>query len=520
MAKGKNPVGKILYAVVLMALLYLDFLVYQSGQPVFAVILLAVTGLVAYVYANQKAYSYRYLFPSLMGFGIFVIVPLIYTIYIAFTNYSGTNLLSLQDVEQHFMRQNAVDVNESYPFKLYDKNGEYTICIQTTVETEAAATTQTTSKVFYYVSDSFKIPVTESTTLKVNESPESPAGDALKIPAIIKVRDSIKKLVLTVPGKDVEFQMNDFKTFAPTVKIWDYNKKEGTFKNRETGMVVKPNGDTGFFVDTNGQNVGPGFRVNIGLKNFTQIFTDESVRGPFITVFIWTIMFALISVIITFALGFLLAVLLEWKPLRFRNFWRSMVILPYAVPAFISILIFRGLFNPQFGDINTMLNALFGIRPEWTTDPMLARSMVLIVNLWLGYPYMMILCTGILQSVPGDIYEASAIDGGTPFSDLFKMTMPLILPPLKPLLIASFAFNFNNFLLIQLLTGGAPQIVGASTAVGYTDVLVTYTFNLAFRNAGANYGFASAIATIIFVIVSILSYVNLKAAMRGDQEKK
>ncbi len=133
---------------------------------------------------------------------------------------------------------------------------------------------------------------------------------------------------------------------------------------------------------------------------------------------------------------------------------------------------------------------------------------------------MMILCTGILQSVPGDIYEASAIDGGTPFSDLFKMTMPLILPPLKPLLIASFAFNFNNFLLIQLLTGGAPQIVGASTAVGYTDVLVTYTFNLAFRNAGANYGFASAIATIIFVIVSILSYVNLKAAMRGDQEKK
>jgi len=508
MAKGKISVGKILYVIMLMAFLYLDFLIYQSGQPVFAVLVLIVTGLVAFVYAHKKAYSYRYLFPSLMGFGLFVILPLIYTIYIAFTNYSGVNLLSQHDVEQHFMRQKAVDVNESFPFKIYDQNGAYQISVQTG------------SNATYYVSDSFKVPLNEVTTLNLNESSTELTGDALKIPQIIKIRASIKKLVLTLPGKDIELQMNDFRTFAPTVNIWAFDKTDRSFKNKQTGVIVKPNTKTGFFENDDGQAVGPGFRVNIGFKNFTQIFTDESIRGPFITVFIWTILFALISVVTTFALGFLLAVLLEWKPLRFRNFWRSMIILPYAVPAFISILIFRGLFNPQFGDINTMLNALFGIRPDWTTDPNLARAMVLIVNLWLGYPYMMILCTGILQSVPGDIYEASAIDGGTPFSDLFKMTMPLILPPLKPLLVASFAFNFNNFLLIQLLTGGAPQIVDASTAVGYTDVLVTYTFNLAFRNAGANFGFASAIATIIFIIVSILSYINLKAAMRGDVEKK
>jgi len=273
-------------------------------------------------------------------------------------------------------------------------------------------------------------------------------------------------------------------------------------------------------VDERGHPIGPGFQVNIGLNNFTRIVADESVRGPFITVFVWTILFALFSVMLTFLLGFLLAILLEWEAIRGRKIWRSLLILPYAVPAFISILIFRGLFNPQFGDINAFLHMLFGIRPDWTTDPLLARVMVLLVNLWLGYPYMMILCTGILQSVPKDIYEASAIDGGTAFSDVWRMTLPLILPPLKPLLIASFAFNFNNFLLIQLLTGGAPQMVGASTNVGYTDILVTYTFNLAFHNAGANYGFASAIATIIFIIVSVLSYVNLKAATRGDAAAK
>jgi maltose/maltodextrin transport system permease protein len=510
-------ISGVIYAVFLLAFLYVDFLIYQSGHPALGAGVLAVIALWAFVYSSKKVYSYRYLFPSLLGFGVFVILPLIYTIYIAFTNYSGVNLLTLHEVQRHFLRQKAVDVNEHYPFQVFAEENGYRIALQTTLPDETTGT-QAVTRTVYFETPVFEVPVEQEKALELSEISAMPDAEALKLPQVIQIRESLKNLVCSVPGSDVELKMNDFRSFAPTVRIWKFNPENGSFVNRQTEQVIKPDFKAGFYRNEQGDNVGPGFRVYVGAENFTRIFRDESVRGPFMTVFIWTILFALLSVITTFIVGFLLAVLLEWKALRFQKFWRSMVILPYAVPAFISILIFRGLFNPQFGDINNMLAALFGIRPEWTSDPYLARTMVLIVNLWLGYPYMMILCTGILQSVPGDIYEASAIDGGSPFSDLFKMTMPLILPPLKPLLIASFAFNFNNFLLIQLLTGGAPQIVGASTAVGYTDILVTYTFNLAFRNAGSNFGFASAIATIIFIIVSILSYVNLKAAMRTEQK--
>ncbi|MDD2235711.1 MAG: maltose ABC transporter permease MalF [Kiritimatiellae bacterium] len=507
-------IPKVLYAAIMLVFLYLDYLIYRSGHPVLGVLILAVIGLAAFVYANGKTYAWRYLFPSLLGFGMFVIIPLIYTIYVAFTNYSGNNLLTFEETKAYFQREKTVDANKSYPLKVYAGNSadEYILSVEI-----AAGQSQET---VYLISDPLRVPQDNPVELSVVQEKSPPSGTPLLVPQVIKIRTSLKNITLIDPVTSSGLRMNSFTTFAPTLNTWSYDPKDESFKNVENGQIVRPDFATGFYMDDQKQPIGPGFRVQIGWGNFTQIFTNESVRGPFITVFIWTILFALFSVLLTFILGFLLAVLLEWEAIRGQKIWRSLIILPYAVPAFISILIFRGLFNPQFGDINAFLNMLFGIRPDWTTDPLLARVMVLLVNLWLGYPYMMILCTGILQSVPKDIYEASAIDGGTPLSDVYRMTLPLILPPLKPLLIASFAFNFNNFLLIQLLTGGAPQMVGASTSVGYTDILVTYTFNLAFRNAGANYGFASAIATIIFVIVSILSYVNLKAATRNDAKNK
>ena len=519
----RNPyMQKFLYAVVMLLFLYLDYLIYRSGHPVLGVVILAVIGLAAFVYAHTKAYAWRYLFPSLVGFGIFVIVPLVYTIYVAFTNYSGNHLLTFAETKAYFQRERTVDANKSYPMKVYSAGAadEYLLSVElpangTVPEKDSAATGSA-----YLVSAPFRAPVEQAADLTVTTRSTPPDGAPLPVAQVIKIRSSLKNITLVDPITSAGLRVNSFTSFAPTINTWTYNPNDESFTSAETKQVVKPDFNTGYFVDAQGQPAGPGFRVHIGWNNFTQIFTNESVRGPFTTVFIWTILFSLFSVLLTFVLGFLLAVLLEWEGIRGRKIWRSLIILPYAVPAFISILIFRGLFNPQFGDINAFLNMLFGIRPDWTTDPLLARVMILLVNLWLGYPYMMILCTGILQSVPKDIYEASAIDGGTPISDVYRMTLPLILPPLKPLLIASFAFNFNNFLLIQLLTGGAPQMVGASTSVGYTDILVTYTFNLAFRNAGANYGFASAIATIIFVIVSILSYINLKAATRKDNAGK
>jgi maltose/maltodextrin transport system permease protein len=213
----------------------------------------------------------------------------------------------------------------------------------------------------------------------------------------------------------------------------------------------------------------------------------------------------------TLAIGMVLACLVQWELLKGRAFYRVMLILPYAIPAFISILVFKGLFNQNFGEINMFLKAAFGIQPDWFTSPFLAKVMILIVNTWLGYPYMMILCMGLLKAIPEDLYEASAMDGAGPVQNFFKITGPLLMKPLTPLLVASFAFNFNNFVLIQLLTNGAPDIIGASTPAGTTDLLVSYTYRIAFEGGGGrDYGLAGAIATAIFLIVGILALINLK----------
>jgi maltose/maltodextrin transport system permease protein len=134
------------------------------------------------------------------------------------------------------------------------------------------------------------------------------------------------------------------------------------------------------------------------------------------------------------------------------------------------------------------------------------------VNTWLGYPYIMILCSGLLKAIPSDLYEASAIAGATPLTNFFRITAPLIIKPLTPLLISVFAFNFNNFVLIALLTEGRPDFLNTKLPAGTTDILVSYTYRIAFKDSGQNFGLAAAISTVIFFIVAALSLANLKIA--------
>ncbi len=217
-------------------------------------------------------------------------------------------------------------------------------------------------------------------------------------------------------------------------------------------------------------------------------------------------------------IGLVLASVVQWEALKGRAVYRVLLILPYAVPAFISILIFRGLFNQSFGEINMVLNGLFGLSPAWFSDPLLAKTMVLIVNTWLGFPYMMILCMGLLKAIPDDLYEASAIDGANFIHNFNKITLPMMIKPLTPLLIACFAFNFNNFVMIQLLTQGGPNRIGTSEPAGYTDLLVSYTYRIAFEGTGGqDFGLASAIATLIFLLVGALALLNLRFTKLSQQ---
>jgi arabinogalactan oligomer/maltooligosaccharide transport system permease protein len=163
--------------------------------------------------------------------------------------------------------------------------------------------------------------------------------------------------------------------------------------------------------------------------------------------------------------------------------------------------------NQEFGVINRML----GGDIAWLNDPWLAKLSIILVNTWLGVPYIFLVVTGALQAMPEELLEAAKVDGARPLSAFRLVTFPLLLVALAPLLIASFAFNFNNFNTIYLLTGGGPPIEGAQTPAGHSDILVTYVYRLAFEGGrGADYAFGAAISILIFFMVAAISYISFR----------
>ena len=228
----------------------------------------------------------------------------------------------------------------------------------------------------------------------------------------------------------------------------------------------------------------------------------------------WNFGFAIITVLITFAAGLLVAVTLNSPRLRGLRFYRVLIVLPYAMPSFAMLLVWRDMFNADFG----LINSITGLNINWYGDVWTARFAILLIQFWLGYPYMFLVCLGALQSIPQDMTEAAAVDGARPYQAFRAVVFPLLLIAVAPLLIASFAFNFNNFNVIQLTTGGAP-FPPDNPKAGGTDILVSYVYRLAFAEGGAQYGFAAAVSVLIFVIVARRLDHRLPADRRprGDQ---
>ena len=288
-----------------------------------------------------------------------------------------------------------------------------------------------------------------------------------------------------------------------------------------TSDIYYPDLRTGFF--TNGsKNLAIGFYVGVGLENFRKLLTHPGLKHSFARIFTWSFVWALLSVILTFTLGLTLALLIGSKYLRGKLFYRVLLIIPYAIPFFISVLVFRGLLNQEFGAVNNLLAHAGFARLNWLGDPLLAKTSCLLVNLWLGFPYMMLVTTGILQSIPENIYEAAAIDGAGKWATLRHLTLPMIFSAVGPLLVGSFAFSFNNFAVIYLLAQGLPPIIGAITPAGETDILISYTYKLAFSGQGRqDLGLASSVTLVVFVIVAAITLINFKlfGMFKDDRQK-
>lgn len=496
----------IVTAVAAVFALYFVFSLYVAGQALWALGALILFGIGCAIYLTNWSAAAKYTFPGLTAIFIFIALPLLFTMQIGFTNYSSNHLLSFDRATAYLLEQTTADETSVHEFALMTDGADLRVLL-----TKPASGRIFISEPIGATTSNAK-PI--ATSLASNIGPERMQTD---IRDHLKKRETLLRTQLALPDGQV-LSYAGLREFAKVTPVWKQNP-DGSLTRAEDGATYKPNDKTGYYESASGDKLTPGYTVNVGFANYARMVNDENFRGPFISIFLWTLTFALLSVFFVTAVGTTLAVVLNWEALKGATIYRTLLFLPYAVPGFISILVFKGLFNQNFGEINTILNALFGIKPAWFADPFFAKVMLLIVNVWLGFPYIMVLCTGLIKSIPADLYEASAIAGAGPLTNFFKITLPLIIKPLAPLLVGVFAFNFNNFVLIALLTDGRPDFLNTKVPAGTNDILVSYTYRIAFKDSGSDFGLAAAISTVVFFMVAVMALLHLRM-MKANQEKR
>ena len=274
-------------------------------------------------------------------------------------------------------------------------------------------------------------------------------------------------------------------------------------------------------VDKNGVAHGVANDIDwVGGQNFKELlFSGTTWSKGFARIAIWTLVWAVLSTFTCYFGGLLVAVQLKESGIKLAGVFRFIFILPYAVPSVITMLVWKNMLNGTFGIVNRTLKQVFHIAgPQWLGDAHLAQVMCIVINLWAGFGYFMMLSMGTMTAISQDLFEAAKIDGANNRQILRHITMPLVLYQTMPLIIMSFTHNINNFGIIYFLTGGAPKVADSTTTMaGGTDILVTWIYNLTMTLQRYNY--ASVIAVLIFVVLApfaVYQFMNTKAYKEGE----
>ena len=248
------------------------------------------------------------------------------------------------------------------------------------------------------------------------------------------------------------------------------------------GRVYQADGAKGNFInEATDERLQPGWRVNVGFANYTKLLTDETLRSRFLPITAWTFFFAIVTTFLNFSLGLILALVLNDRRMRGQGIYRLLLIVPFGIPFILSALVWKAMLNTDFGFINQVL----GADVPWLTEPSLARFSVLMVNLWCSFPYFFLVCSGALTAIPNDLKEAAFVDGASGRYAFRTVVLPLLLVATAPLLVTTFAFNFNNYTLIELLTAGGP-FPGSLQEGGSTDLLINWTYRQAFGSPSSS----------------------------------
>ena len=493
----------------------LFFALIGKSQITFAILLASVTLIVNYIYLRKGGLPAKYLAPGVILLICFQIYTVVFSGYISFTNYGSLHNSNYESALNATMLAAVEPVQGAdYDVKVL-KGADGSL--------QLLATDMAANKVYvgggdYKVHPWHEVTAADGLVMGADGTADSLKGytrlndDQITNNAVAIV--GLKVPLGSNPAVDGFLATTDGYSGSVNKYSYTYDAKTRTITTLKDNRQYVANDKEGFFTAANGDRLNEiGWKTNIGFKNFKTIFTDKELRGPLLGVLIWTFEFALGSVLTTFILGLALALLLNDERIKGLKIYRSILILPYAFPAFLSAYVWKGMYNTDHGFINnSILHLSDGNKIHWLEQQGPARAAILIMNLWLGFPYMFLITTGALQAIPADLSESASIDGASAWQTFRQIKLPLLLVSLTPLLIASFAYNFNNFTAIYLLTGGGPVLDPTlRVTTGATDILITFVYRIAFGGGvGANYGLASAFSILIFFVIGGISFFSFK----------
>ncbi len=531
----RGTIIKIVFLALLdAATIFVAFVLFMREQ--WFAVGVAIVGMliVNWLYLRRGGLPAKYLAPGVILLLAFQVYVLFFSAYTAFTNYgsyhNGDQKLAVSAIKAagfgavegapQYDVKLVQDAKQRYNFLLTDAvNGKVLVGGSAVPLTEIPACSQAISEVI----------ATNATTVAEADCKIEILADniavAVSAPGYTEASqagltkgqtNSLAALRLYLDPNDKQGQFiktEDLMVAVTNQEELIWNEEEKSFLRVTDGVVFNEAKDGYFRAGgaPDGEKVSDiGWRVEVGFANFEKIFTDEDLRQPLLKIITWTFIFAGLSVLTTFIAGLAIALLFNDDRMKGKRVYRALMILPYAFPAFLSAYVWRGLLDTDNGFVNNVI--LGGTEVPWLTEEFPARVAILLVNLWLGFPYMFLITTGALQAIPAELTESATIDGATPWQILRQIKMPLLLVSIAPLLIASFAFNFNNFTLIYLLTEGGPlDSASSGYDAGGTDILITFVYKIAFSSGGGqDYGLASAFSILIFIIVATFSLISFR----------
>jgi ABC-type sugar transport system permease subunit len=461
-----------------------------------------ITIFINYVLLRSRTYPLRWMLIGLVLLAMFTLYPIIFTVWVSFTNYGDGHLVTKEQAIDQILKSTYLpEEGKAYSWTAFrSEEGDYALWL---IDDQGNGYLARPSE-----------PLTQPQpgeqglgALDKNGIPESIEGYQ-RLNAIFAATDkNLPDISFGEVGSTI--QIRSPSEAAQLLPLYEYDPDRDAIVSQETGVVYT--NLRGIFTSPSGEKLRPGFVASIQFTNFRDFFASKALRGPLASILLWNFGFAFFSLVLNFSLGLAIAIMYNDPNFPLKRTIRSLLIVPYTVPALLTILIWRGMMNPQLGVFNRVLQDLFHWAPAWFTDKWWAKVAILLINLWLSYPYFMLICSGALQSIPDDFYDAAQVDGAGVWQRFRYITLPLLLVAVGPLLLASFTFNFNNFNLIYIFNAGGPAMANTPTPAGHTDILISYVYNLAFSGSrGINYGFAAAITIVIFFIVGAITLFQFR----------